>query len=457
MSVTSQSSRKPASRGIVILLLVWVAALFTDPIRGPASAAEARGTNVSAGRYLIIVETSLSMNRRATNTQKVIGDLLVSGLNGQLRPGDTVGLWTFSEDLNAGSFPLQLWTPQTRQRIAVGVVEFLRRQAYEKPARLEKVLAPMMRVVKDSDKITVLLISGGDEKVSGTPFDSEINESYKLNSSEQRKLRQPFVTVLRARKGEFIGWNVSMPPWPVEFPEFPPEPQVAKSPVSQEKPKSEQPKPEPTKPTVPSLIVIGKKPEPPASSPTNATPTEPAKAETTPETAQTRPAESRPTTITTITQQVVVVPSAPAKSETVPLAKIETTSSPAPVTVIVPDKPKAQPAPETAPGAADSVSSTNVATTIGAIAPTPVQPAPATSSPVAAAKSEPTPPAPAPMPVAQTAVATPSETIFNRTGILIAGMVLLLVALGLVYALTRRSRTPTQVSLITRSMDRDKK
>jgi len=57
----------------------------------------------------------------------------------------------------------------------------------------------------------------------------------------------------------------------------------------------------------------------------------------------------------------------------------------------------------------------------------------------------------------QTALATPSETVFKRTGILIAGMVLLLVALGLVYALMRRSRTPAQVSLITRSMDRDKK
>jgi hypothetical protein len=456
MIVTSQSFRKPASRGVVIILLVAVAALFTDPIRGPAWTAEARGTNVSGGRYLIIVETSLSMNRCAANAQKVVGDLLVSGLNGQLRPGDTIGLWTFSEDLNAGSFPLQLWTPQTRQRIAVGVVEFLRRQPYEKPAQLEKALVPMMRVVKDSDKITVLLISNGDDKVSGTPFDSEINESYKLNSSEQRKLRQPFVTVLRARKGEFIGWNVSMPPWPVEFPEFPPEPRVVKSPVSQEKPKSEEPKPEPTKPTVPSLIVIGKKPEPPASSPTNATPTEAAKAETIPETTQMQPAESPSTTITSITQQVAVVPGAPAKSETVPLPNKETTSSPAPVTV-VPDKPKVQVAPESSPEATGSVASTNVATIIRPIAPTPAQPAPATSSPIAAAKSELTPPAPAPTPVVQTAVATPSETIFNRTGILIAGMVLLLVALGLVYALIRRSRTPAQVSLITHSMDRDKK
>jgi hypothetical protein len=54
-------------------------------------------------------------------------------------------------------------------------------------------------------------------------------------------------------------------------------------------------------------------------------------------------------------------------------------------------------------------------------------------------------------------VATPSETVFKFTGILIAGVALLVVMLGLGYAFMRRSRTPAQVSLITRSMDRDKK
>lgn len=100
------------------------------------------------------------------------------------------------------------------------------------------------------------------------------------------------------------------------------------------------------------------------------------------------------------------------------------------------------------------VVSTNVSATAPRVTPTPTEPAPATSAPVAEAASEPTPPSPA---VVQTGVATPSETVFNRTGVLIAAAVLLLVALGLVYALMRRSRTPAQVSLITRSMDRDKK
>jgi len=494
---SSHASRQTAPRRILFALLVGSAALCADAVFIPGGAAEAPRTNASTGRYLFIVDTSFSMHRRAANTRKIVGDFLLSGLNGQLRPGDTIGVWTFNEKLNAGNFPLQRWMPQARQRIAVGVVEFLQRQRYEKPTQIDKALAPMMRVVKDSDKITVLLISDGDDKVSGTPFDNEINEAFKLNYSAQRKSNMPFVTVFRARKGEFIGVKVSMPPWPVEFPEFPAEPPVARAPISQEKPKPEAPKVERPPPTAPSLVVIGKKPEPLSSAPTNATPTEAAKPETTPAPAPapataipkaeptpaattapetnsivkspapprsspTPPTESPSAAVRATTQQVTVVPSAPAKSETASLPKTEPPSLPAPVTVTIPDQPKLQTAPETSPKPSASIAATNIATTVPSVTPspiafTPAESARALSSPVTAATSEPASSGPAQTPVVQTAVATPSKTVFKFTGILIAGVALLVVVLGVVYALKRRARTPTQVSLITRSMDRDKK
>ena len=492
-AASSRASRQTAPRRMLFARLVWSAALCADAVFGPARAAEAPRTNESEGRYLFIVDTSFSMQRRAANAGKVVGDLLLSGLNGQLRPGDTIGVWTFNEKLNAGSFPLQRWMPQARQRIAVGVVQFLQRQRYEKPTQIDKALAPMMRVVNDSDKITVLLVSEGDDRVSGTPFDAQINEAFKLNSSAQRKSNMPFVTVLRARKGEFIGCRVSMPPWPIEFPEFPAEPPVARSPISQEKPKPEAPKPEGPPPTVPSLIVIGKKPEPPASAPTNAAPTGAVSSETTPTPltaiakpgathaattapvtnaivkspeppvpSPATPAESPPTPLRAIPQQVTVVPGAPAKSERPPPNKPEPISRPAPGTVTIPDKPKPQAAHEISSNPAASIGATNVATSAPSATPSPGVPTPAESarvlsSPVAATRSEPVSSAPVQTPVIQTGVATPSETVFKFTGILIAVVALLVVALGLIYTLARRSRTPTPVSLITRSMDRDKK
>ena len=47
--------------------------------------------------------------------------------------------------------------------------------------------------------------------------------------------------------------------------------------------------------------------------------------------------------------------------------------------------------------------------------------------------------------------------MFRWTGILGAGAVLLAVALGLIYALMRRSRAADRASLITRSLDRHNK
>src|SRR5579871_180249 len=58
----------------------------------PAVAAAAPATG-AAGRYLFIVETSKAMKREMPATIQSVQDLLTSGLEGQLRPGDTVGMW----------------------------------------------------------------------------------------------------------------------------------------------------------------------------------------------------------------------------------------------------------------------------------------------------------------------------------------------------------------------------
>lgn len=60
------------------------------------------------------------------------------------------------------------------------------------------------------------------------------------------------------------------------------------------------------------------------------------------------------------------------------------------------------------------------------------------------------------VPMGQTAVATPGESLFNRTNLLITGGVLLVGAFIVFYLLMRRTARPEEkISLITRSMDRD--
>jgi hypothetical protein len=413
-----------------------VASLCASQVALFAAAANRPAAKGPTDRYLLIVDTSAAMARNAQNTPRLVSQLMTSGMLGQTRPGDTIGLWTFNEELQTGSFPLQLWTPQTRQRIASAMAQFLAQHRYEKQSRFDKVIGPLAGVVEDSERITVIILTDGSEKFSGTPYDQEINESYRLNYEEQRKQQMPFITVLRARRGEYLGWRVNTLPFRPEFPAFPIEPKSDEPPVTTTEPKPDS-KPEPAPTPVPSLVVIGEKP-PALSTPTNA------------------PAAELPQPDVT---RIPATPDPVAKlqPDTPPSPPVETPkTAPAETTVAKPVSPPevisqpATPPTDVTPGPREIASE-----------PPPTQP---TKSDTPVEESKPADPvtpaveADTPTKTVQTAVATPAASLFNRMNLLIAGAVLLVAGVGLIYLLMRRASQPAgKVSLITRSMDRDQK
>jgi hypothetical protein len=421
MSTAIQHSSKAACSRVRFAATVCAVLVCAKPVALSAAATNRPAGKGSDDRYLLIVDTSAAMERNAENTKRLVSQLLTTGMVGQARTGDTIGLWTFNDELQTGNFPLQRWTPQTRGRVAAAAVEFLSKARYEKRSRFGKVIETLTSVVQDSGKITVLILTDGSEKISGTPYDQEINESYRLNSSDQRKQRMPFITVLRAKGGEFVGWRVNTPPFRPEFPAFPVEPKVAElpEPTAGQKPESKpEPKAEP-KPAAPPLVVISEAPKPVPATPTNAPPA----ATTQPLTTQTPATSDQPTK---------------PKPDAQPPAPVETPAGPT-TPAVTPTEAATKPSVnESPPPKSDT-------------------PQPAELKPVESTTTTSSPTVPDALPV-QTAVAAPTEPLFNRANLLVAGAVLLVVAFGLVFVLMRRAARPAEkVSLITRSMDRDQK
>ena len=244
MNFSPLKPRRTGRRPGMTLLLVWLTYSLAAQTTVPKTNAPPKPVTE---RFLLIVDTSAAMKKRAANVEQVVGNLFTGGLGEQLHRGDTIGVWTYTDDLQAGQFPLQRWTPQTSGPITQGIVDFLKSRKYEKTAHLAPVIEQMMSVVADSDKITVLLISDGESALTGTPFDAPIAEVYRTNAADQRKQQMPFLTVLRAVKGKFIGFTVNTPPWPVEFPKFPVtlEPATSATTTPKAKPDSApEPKPE---------------------------------------------------------------------------------------------------------------------------------------------------------------------------------------------------------------------
>jgi len=99
-------------------------ALFGPMAAAPALRAQPAARKVD-NRFLLIFDTSAEMKRRLPSVQKTLGDILATGATGQLRTNDTVGVWTFDQELQAGQFPLQRWRPDSGAMMASNINAFV--------------------------------------------------------------------------------------------------------------------------------------------------------------------------------------------------------------------------------------------------------------------------------------------------------------------------------------------
>lgn len=193
---------------------------FSTVVRAQTPASS--GTNApTTERFLFIVETSSTMAKRSENTAKVVASLIAGGLKGQIGPRSTIGIWTFNDELFTGKLPVQTWSSDTRQITALTFGQFIEKQTFEKSPNLSVTWPAVTNIVAKSEHITLLFITSGYNPIVGTPYVGPIGESFRANAEAQRKNNMPFVTILRAVKGQFVAFSVTTPPWPLEVPEYP--------------------------------------------------------------------------------------------------------------------------------------------------------------------------------------------------------------------------------------------
>jgi hypothetical protein len=201
-----------------IIFALFAGFFFVPPIHAQPTA-----TNVD-NRYLFIFETSSTMKKRVPGVQKALDTMLATSVYGQLHSGDSIGVWTFGQELRTGEFPLEHWDPSRAAIIASNITTFVRKQHYTRSASFDALQPWLNQVVGNSERLTVIIFCDGDSAIGVTPYDTGINRMFQENQPKQKKARQPFVIVLRSQLGEYVGCTVNFPPTPVNFPGFPPMP-----------------------------------------------------------------------------------------------------------------------------------------------------------------------------------------------------------------------------------------
>ncbi len=365
-------------------------------------------------RFLFVIDTSSAMKSRNNGVQQAVNGLLASGMEGELRKGDTIGVWTYGESLNT-DFPMQVWSAEKKEAIETKVRQYLQTLRYEKGSKLEKVLPVIGNVLASSERLTIILVFDGTDEIKGTPFDKDLKDLHKRYAHAFRSSHQPFVTLLAARNGLFFDYTINYP-GAVLVPHtalpLPPPETNAPPPVLAAKPLPPQiaaPPPEPKPPARKIEIILSA-------------------ADFAPKTNTPPPAASN-----------VVAAVAP--------------PTPAPAPVVITNHP---PPAEAAPVPVLAVSS-NVAQPESKRAP---QPAPIVPAPAKTVAVAPVPAVPAvvaaiaPAAVRPVAAATPPVSSGQQTAMFIMAFSLLTIAVVLVLFLVRRWRGGSPPSLISQSIDR---
>jgi hypothetical protein len=196
--------RQNLVQGWVIIAAILLSAAF-----GWAEGTHQRG-GLMENRFLFVLDTSSAMRSRTNGIAQAVEGLLNSEMDGEFRKGDTIGFWTYDEQINA-DMPMLVWSEDKKDSIARDLMRFVRHQRYEGRSHLGKVLTAVGKIMEQSDRLTVILLHDGSELIHGTEFDGDINDLQKKYAREFRSAHLPIVTILTARGGTVVDYTINYP------------------------------------------------------------------------------------------------------------------------------------------------------------------------------------------------------------------------------------------------------
>ncbi len=172
-------------------------------------------------RYLLVFETTSAMKNRLPAVDAEIKTLFTTAFGGNIKSGDSVGVWTFDGKLHAGEFPLMTWEPKVAPEMASNLTSFVHGRLYSGSANFSALQPTLNRVIASSERLTVVLVCSGTGEINWTPYNDAINETIRQTRDERKKSHRPVVIVLRTQQGKYIGSTVNFPPVPANFTPFP--------------------------------------------------------------------------------------------------------------------------------------------------------------------------------------------------------------------------------------------
>jgi hypothetical protein len=172
-------------------------------------------------RYLVLVETSKEMKKQRKVAAETVSQLVLSGFNGRIGPGDWMAIWTFNETVTIDSLAMRPWIPAQQATLATQVFRLINDAKLEKSPNMAEAVEAIKDEVVKRGVLTVVLISSGSAPLEGTPVDRRVNDVTGQNREKMREAGKPFAIVFVTKDGRFLdhavspgGPTVFLPPLP---------------------------------------------------------------------------------------------------------------------------------------------------------------------------------------------------------------------------------------------------
>jgi hypothetical protein len=172
----------------------------------------------NSAKFLFLVDTSSTMNRYDHSGRQTVFDLIFTGIGKQMQSGDTFGLWTFNEQVSAGTFPMQIWDADQNLELATRTGVFLKNQHYTGKPHAEKAIETALALVKTVKDVNVFVITSGDSSLGTSDLEKTIKDLYQQKAVGARKKNLPIVLAFSTWKGEIGRAQVAISGEPIILP-----------------------------------------------------------------------------------------------------------------------------------------------------------------------------------------------------------------------------------------------
>jgi len=217
--------------GLVLLLAAasWASAgITTAPRKGP-----------DGNRFLFVVDTSSSMKPIEDSGRQVVFDLVYSGIEERMRPGDTFGVWTFGESVKMGAFPVQLWSSEKSMGLATEVSQFLKEHSNGRSSRLDAAITNIEQLIKSVKDLDVVIVTSAATRFKLDDTWAMLSKDVKARVEQAKKNNRAIIITLAGRGGQIRQATVALQGDRLQL-AAPPDRRPA--PVAQALPATERPK-----------------------------------------------------------------------------------------------------------------------------------------------------------------------------------------------------------------------